>query len=74
MKDGHALRWARRKIRNEYDYSKWHYTTDAFTTLCNKIIPIALQYGTFFPETDDIDCVDCKKCLQKINIYTLRYN
>lgn len=66
LDDGaHAVRWARRKVRNEYDYTQWHWTARSMWTLCNCIIALANDGGTFLPETDDdIETVTCKHCLR----------
>ena len=62
-----AVRWARRVLRREMslDYSKWHATEDYSFTLCGTSIPLALE-GTFLPETNDIQKVDCGNCLRAI--------
>ncbi len=61
----HAVRWARRELKRLFtlDYTKWHGTADSKFTLCGIPIPLGLR-GTFFPETDDdINRVDCKRCI-----------
>ena len=60
----HAVRWARRKVRNEYQWTKWHWTENSMMTLCQVPISLAHEGGTFLPDTDDdIDTVDCHNCL-----------
>ncbi len=34
----HAVRWARRKVRYDYDWTRWHYTVDASFTACGTAI------------------------------------
>jgi hypothetical protein len=67
LTEPHAVRWARRERRRtaSLDYTRWHWTTDASFTACGCPIPIGLA-GTFLPETDDEDRVNCKRCLQKM--------
>jgi hypothetical protein len=43
------------------DYTKWHATQDFEVTLCGKLIPLALE-GTFVPETEWLEKVDCYTC------------
>lgn len=58
----HAVRWARRKVKNEMDYTRWHWTTDARFTICGTPIPVGLK-GTLLPELcEQSDVVDCKRC------------
>jgi len=62
----HAVRWARRYLHRmmALDYTKWHATRDANLTLCGCSIPLAINGGTFLPETDDeLSRVDCKRCI-----------
>lgn len=67
MVEPHAVRWARRKVRNEYDWTRWHWTTDANFTLCKRVIRLAYDEGTCLPETsDDPVDVDCRSCRRKI--------
>jgi hypothetical protein len=60
-----AVRWARRKIRNELDYTKWHGTKDCNRTLCGIVIPVGIL--TLFPEEEDIDKVDCFYCKKALD-------
>lgn len=64
--EGHAVRWAHRKIKrlgNSWDYSVFHWTEDAAFTVCGWSIPLAIEGGTFFPDTrSDPAAVDCKRC------------
>jgi hypothetical protein len=63
MAKGHAVRWARRKVRGELQYGRWHATSDGRYTACNWSIPLGLP-GTFLPETDeDLSRVDCTFCV-----------
>jgi hypothetical protein len=58
----HAVRWARRAVRNEMEYTGWHWTNDAQFTACGRPIPLGLD-GTFVPETDDApERVTCRQC------------
>lgn len=69
MSDGnpHAVRWARRTVRNEYEWTRWHWTKDTLLTLCDVPIALANEGGTFLPDTDDdINVVDCKRCLRRV--------
>jgi len=61
---GHAVRWARRRVRNYPDYTKWHYTEDDNFTICG--FPIILAVETFFPEIEELEKVNCKKCLKAL--------
>lgn len=68
--DPHACRWARRKIKRMFDmdWSRWHWTTDGSFTLCGVPIPIGLDGGTMFPETDELPAkVDCRKCRRRLS-------
>lgn len=58
-----GVRWARRILHREMslDYTKWHATEDYSFTFCRIPIPLALE-GTFLPETDDADRIDCLNC------------
>ncbi len=54
------------------DWTKWHWTrkgTYSSWTLCGVIIGVAMEGGTFLPETDDepskVDCKRCKKILSR---------
>jgi hypothetical protein len=65
----HATRWAGRRLKRMFawDWTKWHATEDASMTLCGLPIRLAIEGGTFLPETDDgFEKVDCKKCLKVI--------
>lgn len=58
-----AVRWATRYLHRDMrlDYSKWHATDDRDFTFCRIPIPLALE-GTFLPETEDADRIDCLNC------------
>ena len=59
----HAIRWASRKTDTGWRYTKWHLAKNANTTLCNLPIRIAIDGGSFLPETnDDLEMVECKRC------------
>ena len=60
----HAVRWARRRVFNEYDYTKWHFTDNGNFTACGA--PILLAVATCLPETDEVDRVDCKHCMRRV--------
>lgn len=60
----HAVRWAQRVVFNEYDYTKWHYTDNGNFTACGCVILLAV--ATCLPETDEVDRVDCKRCLGSV--------
>jgi hypothetical protein len=66
-----AVRWARRPLKREMtmDYTKWHGACgDGSFTLCGVMIPLAIDGGTFFPETDEgTSRVDCQRCLRHMN-------
>lgn len=67
--DPHAARWARRRLKRMFDmdWTRWHWTEDARFTACGVSIPIGLDGGTQFPETDDeMSRVDCRRCLRKL--------
>ena len=72
MTDPHAVRWARRKVRREMDYTKWHWTEDARFTICHRIIGLAFDQGTFLPETsdetEDVTCYFCRRYLKAANL------
>jgi len=65
MNDEHAVRWALRKVRNELDYTRWHFTIDGNLTLCK--VPININ-GIWMPEVELVEHVDCKRCLNRIKI------
>lgn len=61
----HAVRWAQRKIvgRFEMQYSMWHWTTDASSTICGRPIQLIADGPALLPETyDDQAKVTCKRC------------
>ncbi len=60
----HAVRWASRRVRGELQFTKWHYTDNASFTACE--LPILLAVATLLPETEDVEYVDCKRCLSKL--------
>jgi hypothetical protein len=63
---GHAVRWARRQVRGEMDYTRWHWTIDACFTLCRRPVLIGLD-GTYLPETDERkEQVTCRICLRAL--------
>lgn len=42
--------------------TKWHWTADANTTLCGRVIPL-MGEGWMLPDTrDEPETVTCKKC------------
>jgi len=64
----HAVRWSRRYVKKQmsWDFTKWHITEDACWTICSVVIPLAIDGGTFLPETDDdLSKVTCKNCLRE---------
>lgn len=65
--DPHAVRWAisYSERRKEATFTKWHWTLDAHTTLCGRVIPIMnVENYPMYPETDErvekVDCLVCK--------------
>jgi hypothetical protein len=62
MEEPHAVRWARRKVRGEYEWTRWHYTVDSSMTVCGLPIRLGNEQGTFLPETDDAERTDCCRC------------
>ena len=64
MSETFAVRWARRPLKRMFtmDYTKWHGSKDGtMFTFCGIPVPVMLE-GTFLPETDDIQKVNCRKC------------
>ena len=62
--DHHAVRWAKRREAYDTAWTKWHWTTDANTTLCGRQI-IIIRDDCPMPEaSDEIGVVDCKICLK----------
>lgn len=59
----HAVRWTRRMVFNEYDYTRWHYTQDASWTVCGISIPVGIG-PKILPETSEVEDVDCDNCLR----------
>lgn len=57
----HAVRWATRRVRNERQYTAWHYTEDASFTACG--LPIMLAVETILPEVEEVEYVTCRRCL-----------
>jgi len=70
---GHAVRWAIRRNRfapRGFDFTHWHWTLDANTTLCGRRIIIGRDDVPLFPETDDLsDVVDCKICRRRLTLF-----
>jgi len=64
----HAVRWTINVTDIMYlqKYTKWHLAGTGWTA-CGLSIPIGGKGGRFLPETDEIDAVDCKKCLRKMD-------
>ncbi|WP_256646503.1 hypothetical protein [Thermomonas paludicola] len=66
MTEQHAVRWAKREIKrrlSEVEYTRWHWTRDAQTTLCNRRICLISDESPMLPETsDNADRVTCKRC------------
>ena len=66
----HAVRWARRmkgrRPFNEPDWTQWHASADSCRTLCGLPIVIATE-AAFMPDTDDMDRVQCQRCVRKMN-------
>lgn len=63
----HAVRWAQRKIQSRFtiQYSKWHWTLDASTTLCGRMITLISDGIGMLPEArDEMDRVTCSRCLK----------
>lgn len=68
MGDPHAVRWASSKGLLDYNWTKWHWTTNSNSTLCGRLIRLANNSGSFLPETDDLqDKVTCKRCRAKLD-------
>jgi hypothetical protein len=66
MTTPHAVRWARRIVGKEFDYTRWHLTRDASFTVCGRPIKLTFDNGTSLPESnDDLARVTCKACLRK---------
>jgi hypothetical protein len=65
----HAVRWAQRDIKHRFEteYSKWHWTTDASTTICGRQIMLISDGPALLPETHDdplkVTCTRCRKIL-----------
>lgn len=65
----HAVRWAKREVRNEPDYTRWHWTTGACLTLCGVLISLISDGWPHLPETDErIEIVDCRRCLAALKL------
>ncbi len=66
----HAVRWAKRVIRslgNEIIYSRWHWTTNAHTTACGRLISVISDTPHTLPEADDDSArVDCAQCIKQM--------
>ncbi len=61
----HAVRWAQRKIRSRHEtlFSKWHWTTDAESTICGRPIQLIADGPAMLPEANnDRSKVTCKRC------------
>lgn len=71
MTQPHAVRWAQREIKSRFDmqYSKWHWTTDAYSTICGRPIQLISDGPAMLPETHDdkeqVTCKYCKKLLEE---------
>lgn len=61
----HAVRWAQRYVASKFEtqYSEWHWTTNAKTTLCRRRIMAISDSPDILPEVqDEPERVDCKQC------------
>lgn len=59
----HAVRWWRRCVRGDPDWTRWHLSRNADVTLCGQRIPLAIQGGSFLPETDEDPArATCRRC------------
>jgi hypothetical protein len=66
----HAVRWFRRVLRSQFreDWTRWHWTENGDFTRCGNSIPLGIEGGSMFPDTDDeMARVDCRRCLSSIN-------
>lgn len=63
--DMHAVRWYRREnaLFGKF-WTKWHGSSDSNMTWCGIQIPLAIEGGSFLPGTEEVEQVDCKRCLQ----------
>ena len=62
-KNTHAVRWAKRIVRADVQFSRWHITNDAHQTLCHLSIPLISETEPSMPETsDNLAVADCKQC------------
>jgi hypothetical protein len=65
----HAVRWAQRDISSRFEtqYSLWHWTTDASTTVCGRPIMLMADGPALLPETNDdpakVTCIRCREWL-----------
>jgi len=63
-----ALRWGRLN-RYEELAAKWHHSGgDDFTTLCGRKVRLAIRNGTFGPELEDVEKVNCAQCRRILDI------
>lgn len=61
-----AVRWARREVRREPEWSKWHWSEDGDHTLCGHPV-LLMGEAAMLPDTDDDpDRVDCVHCLRRM--------
>ena len=63
--NAHAVRWAQREVKNSFSiqYSKWHWTTNSETTLCNRRIMLISDGPSMLPETSELKTkVSCQRC------------
>lgn len=60
----HAVRWAQASVGLLERFTKWHWTVNAQTTNCGRMIPVGGEVA-FLPETDEryaiVDCAICKQ-------------
>lgn len=63
----HAVRWAQRKLHRSFSiqHSLWHWTEDASFTICGTAIQLIADGPALLPEShEDVEKVNCKKCLK----------
>jgi hypothetical protein len=66
-----AVRWYRRRTMGGVlpDWTRWHWTEDGLFTVCGWAIPLAIDGGSFVPETDSrMGRVDCQNCRRKLSL------
>ena len=63
----HAVRWGKRVVRGDTEYTLWHASGVGGQTLCHRPIQLMSEAWPFLPETEeDLDYIDCIVCGERL--------